>query len=89
MATGDNIGIYNEAGIKISEYTAVVLGDTTGNGVIDVADVAKLYQHLRGVFDMNKEFKLASDVYQNSVLELNDVAKLYQYIKKRIESLEK
>ena len=37
---------------------------------------------------MNKEFKLASDVFNDSVLELNDVAKLYQYVKKGIESLE-
>ena len=33
---------------------------------------------------MNKEFKLASDVYHDSLLELNDVAKLYQYIRKKL-----
>ena len=88
IATGDNISIYNKDGTKVSEYSAVVLGDTTGDGVIDIGDVAKLYQHIKGAFDMNKEFKLASDVYKDSVLELNDVAKLYQYIRKGIESLE-
>lgn len=88
IATGDNISILNKDGTKALEYTAVILGDTTGDGVIDVGDVAKLYQHLKGGIDMNKEFKLASDVYHDSLLELNDVAKLYQYIRKGIESLE-
>ena len=66
----------------------VVLGDVTGDSLIDLGDVAKLYQHTRGAFDMNREFKLASDVYNDSLLELNDVAKLYQYIRGGIESLE-
>lgn len=88
IATGDIIGIYKKDETKVSEYTAVIPGDTTGDGIVDVGDVAKLYQHLKGAFDMNKEFKLASDVFNDSVLELNDVAKLYQYVKKGIESLE-
>ena len=88
MATGDTIQVYDKSGIKVFEYVAVVPGDTTGDGVVDVGDVAKLYQHLRGAFDMNREFKLASDVFDDSVLELNDVAKLYQYVKRGIESLE-
>ena len=73
---------------KEFEYTSVILGDTTGDGVVDVGDVAKLYQHLRGGFDMEREFKLASDVYDDSILELNDVDKLYQYVRHGIESLE-
>ncbi|MGN1029824.1 MAG: Ig-like domain-containing protein [Bacilli bacterium] len=88
IGTGDKISIFNKDGTKAFEYAAVVLGDITGNGLVDVGDVAKLYQHLKGAIDMDREFKLASDVYQDSVLELNDVAKLYQYVRKGIESLE-
>ena len=82
IATGDKISILDHNNTLTQEYTAVVLGDITGDGMINVADVAKLYQHLRGAFEMEKEFMLAGDVYQDNRLELNDVAKLYQYVKK-------
>ena len=88
IGTGNKISIFDKEGNKVSEYAAVVLGDTTGNGIVDVGDVAKLYQHLRGAIEMEREFWLASDVYQDSLLELNDVAKLYQYVRKGITSLE-
>lgn len=88
IGTGNKISIFDKEGNKVSEYAAVVLGDTTGNGIVDVGDVAKLYQHLRGAIEMDREFWLASDVYHDSILELNDVAKLYQYVRKGITSLE-
>ena len=88
IGTGDKISIFDQNNTLNKEYTAVILGDVTGNGVVDVGDVAKLYQHIRGSFEMEKEFRLAGDVYRDSRLELNDVAKLYQYVRKGIESLE-
>lgn len=88
IGTGDKISILDNNNTLKKEYTAVILGDITGDGKIDIGDVAKLYQHLSGAFDMDKEFKLAGDVDKNSQLELNDVTKLYQYIRNDIESLE-
>ena len=88
IGTGDRISIFNQNNTLNKEYTAVILGDITGNGIIDIGDVAKLYQHIRGSFEMKKEFILAGDVYRDSKLELNDVAKLYQYVRGGINSLE-
>ena len=88
VATGNKLEIYNKEGILDSEYIIVVLGDITGTGNINVSDVAKLYQYIKGTIDMEKEFILASDVVLDNELKVNDVAKLYQYIKKSIESLE-
>ena len=47
--------IFNQNNTLNKEYTAVILGDITGNGIVDVGDVAKLYQHIRGSFEMKKE----------------------------------
>lgn len=88
IGIGDKISIYNNNNTLNQEYTAIILGDITGSGTVDIGDVAKLYQHIRGAIDMEKEFKLAGDVYKDSKLELNDVAKLYQYVRKGIEKLE-
>ena len=88
IGTGNKIEVYDKDDRLLFDYMTVVLGDVTGDSLIDLGDVAKLYQHTRGAFDMNREFKLASDVYNDSLLELNDVAKLYQYIRGGIESLE-
>ncbi len=88
IATGDKISILNNNETLKQEYTAVILGDVTGNGTVDVGDVAKLYQYIRGAFNMEKEFMLAGDVYHDNLIELNDVAKLYQYVRKGIEKLE-
>ena len=77
VATGNKLEIYNKEGILDSEYIIVVLGDITGTGNINVSDVAKLYQYIKGTIDMEKEFILASDVVLDNELKVNDVAKLY------------
>ena len=88
IATGNKLEIYNKEGILKDEYIISVLGDITGTGTINVSDVAKLYQYIKGTIDIEKEFILSSDVVHDQKIKINDVAKLYQYIKKSIESLE-
>lgn len=87
IATGDKINIFKD-NIIDKEYIAFILGDTTGDSVINVADVAKLYQHIRKKDELEYEFQLAGDVYKDSKIALNDVAKLYQYIRGGIDGLE-
>ena len=87
LGTGDKISIFDNNILK-QEYTIVILGDITGNGIIDVGDVAKLYRYIKGTIDMEKEYKLAADVHHDSKLEINDIAKLYRYIKRKIGNLE-
>ena len=65
----------------------VIPGDVTGTGKINVNDVAKLYQYVRGKIEMGQEYLLAGDVVVDNEYAINDVAKLYQYIKGKIESL--
>ena len=71
-----------------SEYKFVVVGDITGTGDVNVADVARLYQYYKKKVDMESEFILAGDVAKDGKIEINDISKLYQYSKNKIDSLE-
>ena len=88
LATGDKIKIYNSQQELVYEYQVVIPGDVTGTGKINVNDVAKLYQYVRGKIEMGQEYLLAGDVVVDNEYAINDVAKLYQYIKGKIESLD-
>lgn len=88
LATGDKIKIYNSQLELVYEYQVVIPGDVTGTGKINVSDVAKLYQYVRGKIEMGQEYLLAGDVVIDNEFAINDVAKLYQYIKGNIESLD-
>lgn len=87
LATGDRFRIYDNTTL-IDTFVISVLGDVTGTGTINVSDVAKLYQYVQGVRDMNKEYQIAADVKNDSQLKVNDVAKLYQYIQGKRERLD-
>ena len=87
ISTGDKIQIYNQNNIKEEEYKIFVMGDITGTGNINVTDVSKLYQYIKGKIKMDKEYVLAADLVKDNELKVNDVSKLYQYIKNKIPDL--
>ena len=88
IATGDKLEILDESGNKVVEYSTIVLGDINGNSIINVSDVAKAFQHLRGTKTMEEIFIVAADVVKDNELKLNDIAKIYQYVRQKIETLE-
>jgi len=88
IATGDNLLVYDQSDELLKTYIISVLGDVTGSGDIKVSDVAKMYQYVKNVIEMNNEYQIAADVTGDGSIKVNDVAKLYQYIKGNIESLE-
>ena len=88
ISTGDKVQITKKDGTLVKEYITFILGDITGTGKINVSDVAKLYQYIKGKINMEEEFKNAANVVKDDELKINDVAKLYQYIKEKIKSLE-
>jgi len=69
------------------EYKLSVLGDSTGDGDIDIADVAKTYQFLKEKAQMDKVYQVAVDVTFDEEILINDVAKLYSYVKRKITTL--
>ena len=88
VKTGDIINI--KAGNNEEEYRISVLGDTNGDGNVNVIDVARIFQHYRGknkIAESEKYYILAGDTVGDDNIKLNDVAKLFQYVRGKISSL--
>ena len=88
----DNIGTGYKINIELSNkkytYTAIILGDTTGDGKITVTDVSKMFQHYRNTNTMEDIYIVAGDVKNDNEIKLTDVAKLFQYVRGKIDNLE-
>ena len=57
------------------------LGDLTGDGKINVADVARLYTHIRGVILLNGYILECADYHSDGRVNLADTAKLYAEVR--------
>jgi len=68
-------------------YTVIVKGDLTGDGVIKINDISKLYQSLKEKITLSAIEFYAGDVAEDNVIKINDVSKLYQFLKKKISEL--
>ena len=94
MSGTDKVGTGSNVKIDLSNealnYKIVVLGDTTGDGKVNVIDVTKLYQQYRGTIEtqMSDVEIVAGDVMKDNVIKLNDIAKLYQYVQGTYPTLE-
>ena len=72
------------AKIKIGdkEYTAVVLGDPSGDGEINSADLLKIVKHLKGSSKItSKHIEKAADVNHDNVINSADLLKIVKYLK--------
>jgi len=85
LGTNYKIVVDND-GVK-SIYTIVVMGDTTGDALITLNDITRLYHYYKGIEKMEESYILAGDVAFNEIINLNDVTKIYHYYKKIIPSL--
>lgn len=72
---------------KIIEYKISVLGDVTGSGNVNIGDIAKLYQNVKGKITLTKSEEFSGDIVNDNKIAINDVAKLYAYLKGRINNL--
>ena len=94
VKTGDKVKITVTNGTAVASYTYTlsVLGDTTGDGVIEVNDVGRLYKHYNDT--LKEGFKLtdaqiaAGDTTGDGIIEVNDVGRLYKFYNKKISTLE-
>ncbi|MBR5662992.1 MAG: MBL fold metallo-hydrolase [Bacilli bacterium] len=85
VATCDTLSI-NLGGV-IQNYTLVIPGDITKNGLAEKADVTLLFNYLRNKTSLNTCQLKASDTTNDDSIHINDVAKLYQFVNGKIEGL--
>ena len=79
----DNIGTGYKLSVGSSDYSIIVMGDVTGNGEIEIGDVASLYNHYRGNKILSGDFLEAGKLTGNDSVTIGDIAKLYNYYRGR------
>ena len=58
------------------------MGDVTGDGRINLGDVARVYSHIRGTSSVSDEYALScADTNGDTRINLGDVAKIYSHIR--------
>lgn len=85
-----------EMRITLQDANSIVLGDISGDGQVDIADLTFMLQYINKRIDsstVTKEQLLAGDVSRNGtdeagMVDISDLTKLLQYLNKRITSLE-
>lgn len=61
------------------------LGDISGNGRVEVGDVAKIYAHCKGKISLTEDYLLCcADYHSNGSINIGDVAELYTLAKNKI-----
>ena len=86
IGTNTLIKIYKNEQLYI-EFTAIVKGDITGDGLISLADMSKFYNYYQGNITMNKYFELSADVNDSGNFSLADLSKFYNYYQGKINKL--
>ena len=80
LRTGDKIIFDN--GI---EYILSLIGDSSGDGKVDVDDVIKIVNHFVGKTSLEEVYLLSSDVNSDGQADVDDVIKIVNYFTKGSE----
>ena len=81
LTDNDILGTGSKLKINNTYYSIIVLGDVTGDGLIQLGDVAKLYNAYKNKIVLDENYLKAGKVTNNSNITLGDVAKLYNFYK--------
>ncbi len=81
LIKGDNVYTGCKLTFENNTYDIVVLGDITGNGKIQIGDVASLYNYYRGNKPLSDEAVSSGKLTGSDNISIGDVAKLYNYYK--------
>ncbi len=95
LESTEKIEIYNNSNVKLEKeenvitgyklktsgvtYNIVVLGDVTGDGYVNLGDIAKLYNNYKGNTTLTGDYLKAGKVTNNANVTLGDVSKLYNF----------
>ena len=69
----------NNAGVT-SNYTAIVYGDSSGDGLIDIRDLLIIQKHLVSAKQVNGEYFRASDINKDGAIDIRDLLLEQKYL---------
>ena len=66
--------------MTIDNYTVIVKGDVTSDGVINISDVVKIADHTIKQNTLTKDYYMeAAEVTKDNVINISDVVKIADY----------
>ena len=67
-------------GCKINDtYTMTVLGDVSGDGVVDARDSLRILKYSVGSYALNDEFAKAADLNKDGIIDARDSLRILKY----------
>ena len=78
MRTGSTINIKNTQEEKT--YIVVILGDTSGDGVINALDLLQVQKSILGTYTLTDAFKLAGDTSLDGIINALDLLQVQKHI---------
>jgi|GEM_PF-2565765 len=81
LQRGDNVYTGCKLTTDDTTYDIIVLGDVIGDGLIQIGDVASLYNYYRGNKSLSDESIASGKLLGNENISIGDIAKLYNYYK--------
>ncbi len=83
IGTGTVVTVYDTAGNVFAEYTIIIFGDLTGDGLIDISDISELCDYASYAKEADPEamaYYYAADVYVDDntsvMIEITDISLL-------------
>ena len=72
----------SNAWLQLCSYLEIVVGDLTGDGKANIADVSRLYGHTRGANPITESYQLTlADITGEGKVNVADVSRLYTLVK--------
>lgn len=84
IATGDILRICDTAGVVKMEYTVIIFGDLTGDGLVDTLDLVYMKRHIWDISYLSGTFMFAADVTHDGEIDTLDLV----YIKRHVWNIQ-
>ena len=82
LATGNKLQIKSSAETKT--YIIVIKGDTNGDGKINLSDLIRVQNYIKGKLTVSDEYKAAFDNNYDGKINLSDLIRVQNHIKGRL-----
>lgn len=79
--------VVNDANITIGEAAAVMKGDVTADGKVNINDALAVYRYVRGKRKLEGDAYQAAEVTNDGKVNINDALRIYRFARGKISSL--